>query len=228
MRFDSRKEGVYFSRCSIQRHAITRAGMPPLLPLLLILFFIVPLAAEAQRPKRQVPKRSLLTNEVLAEQDVYQFELGQGVNSIIRDSVQTNLYDPITIANLRRMKEEAGAQVNQDDIDPDLTRRVGEKALAIQSGRTLLNTIRNSDLRETYEAVKQSFESVRNSIRYSVQKEGGSYTVSKKRRGARLLELDVEFSPRRVLEPHLRIGDAVRFRYDYEERAPVLEYQVAF
>ncbi len=175
----------------------------------------------AQTPKRTVPKRSLVQDS-LVNDSTREFQFG------LRDSLYTELYDPLTIARLRRMQDEAKPQVGRDDYDADKTRDVAESAFAIQSGKTFVKVISKSDLRNVYQDVKRGFERVQSVFRYSVQSTGESMTFTRKRTGTRWLEFNVEFSPRTVLEPQLRIADVVRFRYDYSEQRPMLEYQFAF
>ena len=154
--------------------------------------------------------------------------LSLSMDRIISDSTNTHLYDPITLDNLTRMRDQAAPQVNDDDMNVSETQRVVEKALAIQSGKSAIDLFNKGDLRETYQAIRSSFRSIQDALRYSVQTSGSGYTVSRKGGGEKLLELNVEFNASHLLDPTVKIGKRFRVRYDREEKAPLLEFRVTF
>lgn len=147
---------------------------------------------------------------------------------ILNDTASTDLYDPITISTLRRLKEDAQPAWDGDDIDPEKTRRVVERAFAIQSGRNLSSTIEKSELKPLYQDIKDGLKEVQDTFRYSVQSNGDSLAVSRKKKGEKLLELNVELSLKQGLDPQFKLGENVRFRYDYSNQRPLLEYGFKF
>lgn len=190
--------------------------------LTLILVYLIapqpPLNAEA--PNR----KSLGLNETA----VSTTDLSTTLDRLIDSSTDTDLYDPMTISSLQRLKEDAQPEIHPDDLDPDRTRRVVEKAFAIQFGRSFSQLINRSELKPLYHQVQQSFKSVQDHFRYSLQSNSEGWTVSKRKVGKRLLELSLEFNVKQGVDPQLRIGESVRFRYDYIDQRPMLEYGFDF
>jgi hypothetical protein len=187
--------------------------------------FVLPVSANAQN---QPPTQKNLRETLGAQKPgTYDFTLDSAFD-ILNDTTNTDLYDPITISTLRRLKEDAQPAWNPEDIDPDLTRRVVERAFAIQSGRNLSNLINRSELQTTYKSIKQGLKSVQDTFRYSVQNTGNGVEVSKQKQGRKILELNMEFNLKQGLDPQIKIGESVRFRYDYTSKRPVLEYGFRF
>lgn len=158
----------------------------------------------------------------------YQFKLSNAVDRLVSLSADTDIYDPLTIATLRRMREEAQPSYNPRDIDPEKLRRVTERAFAIQSGKVISNTLYHSELRPEYRAFQETVRSIQSFFRYSVQTNGEQLSVGKKSKGRKLIELNVELSLRTGLDPQVRLGRDFRFRYDRSAKAPMLEYGFNF
>lgn len=159
--------------------------------------------------------------------DSYAFT-AESAFDILNDTASTDLYDPLTIQTLKRLKEDARPAWDGDDEDVDKTRRVVERALAIQSGRNISSTLEQSELRSTYRAIKQGLKNFQNNFRYSLQTTGKSMEVSKEKKGKKLLELNVELNLKQGLDPQLKMGEHLRFRYDYTSQRPLLEYGFRF
>lgn len=184
----------------------------------------------AEPGRRPIKKKMNTHFDILqnADSPIYDFRLGASIDKMLSQGSDTDLYDPMTIENLKRLKEEAQPQLNPDDIDPLRTRTVVEQALALQSGQSVINLIKTSDLRETYLAIKRGFLNFQDAVRYKVQRDSSGFQVSREKKGKSLIEFNVEFNAHTVLDPQLRIGEVVRFRYDYGDKAPVLEYHYQF
>ncbi|MDC0357342.1 hypothetical protein OAO01_00870 [Oligoflexia bacterium] len=186
---------------------------------------LLPISAYSQ--KRPV-KKNLNDSFESVDASTYDFSFTSAFDSIIGSSTDTDLYEPLTIGNLRRLKDRAQPAWNPDDIDPYRTRRVVEKAFAIQTGRNLNKLLIRSELRDVYREIKQGLVSFRNLFRYSLQTDGSSYQVSKKNVGKKLLELNLEFNAHQGVDPQIKIGELIRFRYDYVQKRPLLEYGFDF
>jgi hypothetical protein len=186
-------------------------------------------AAQAQPLRRPTNGKSLRGNGASAsDAALYGFNLSSAVDKVLTDSASTDLYDPMTIQVLKRLRDEAVPKINPLDVEPDLSRRVAEKALAIQSGRSISRLVHESEIRGVYLEVLDSLRGIQDMFRYSVQDTGEKITVTKKRKGERLVELSLEFNLKQGIDPQLRLGDNVRFRYDYLEQSPLLEYTLSF
>jgi hypothetical protein len=53
-------------------------------------------------------------------------------------------------------------------------------------------------------------------------------TISKTSKGTSLLELDLQFNASKGVDPQIKIGEFMRFRYDYVDKRPMLEYGLNF
>lgn len=153
-------------------------------------------------------------------------DLTATVDRLINFSTDTDLYDPLTVQRLRAMQEEAQPRTNSTDLDPELTRRVAERALAIQSGRTVAQVLEKSELRSAFRELRSQIRSFQDLFRYSLQQEPDGLTVSRQSTGKKLLELNVDLNLKNGLYPSIRIGDAVRFRLADDYRTPMLEYGI--
>lgn len=201
-----------------------------LLPILTSALVILPLLcatpADAQSNNAPVGKR--LRSATLPNDKSYNFNLGSTFDGIISETASTELYDPFTINNLKRLQDEAQPSWDPAGIDPDLTRHVAQRAFSIQAGRTLINTLRKSDVRHIYYGVVDSFSEFQNVFRFSVKNNGSSLSLGKKARGEKLMEFSVEFNLRQGPDPQLRFGPETRLHYDTRLQAPMLEYGFAF
>ncbi len=182
--------------------------------------------AHAQNSSSGIHRKSLDLNP--SASNPYEFSLGSTVDDILQDTSDTNLYDPITIGQLRLLKEDAQPSWEPDDIDPYKTRRVVQKAFAIQFGRSISRQIMQSDLRETYRYSLQAYKRLQEVFRYSLQSDGESLAVSRLPKGRKLLELNMEFNVKQGFDPQIRIGDSLRFRYDYVYDRTLLEFGFNF
>lgn len=193
-------------------------------------FFSDPMINSAwaqSKPKPIDPKR-LKDSLNAGEAAIYGFSLSSALDKIIADSANTDLYDPITIQSLRRLRDEAQPRYLLDDVDPELTRRVAEKALAIQSGRSLSSLLAGSELKSTYRQLLTSLDTLQNTFKYSLQDAGGDLKFSRVSKGKKLLELKLEFNLKQGVDPQVRLGNNFRLRYDYLDRTPMFEYGFSF
>ena len=182
------------------------------------------------QPRRDSPikKRKLDGSLQALEASTYDFSFSSQFDTILNNSADTDLSDPISIENLRRIKEDAQPPWNPEDIDPLRTRRAVEKAFALQTTSQVIRLLEKSDLRDTYHAIKRSYDKFRDAFRYSLQTDGDSVSVSKSEKGEKLLELNIEFSAKRGIDPRINLGESVRVRYDYTYDATLLEFEFSF
>jgi hypothetical protein len=176
----------------------------------------------------QANQKALITRMETSRGSVYEFSLNQEIDTLLEHSADTDLYDPITIAHLRAMQEDAEPPWKPDDADPYKTRHVVEKAFAIQSARTISRVLQKSELAPAYHAFLRGVKHVQDFCRYSVQDTGQEITVAKETRGAKLLEFNVQFSLKQGMDPQVRIGDSFRVRWDYTSNQTLLEYSLDF
>lgn len=138
------------------------------------------------------------------------------------------IYDPITISTLRRLKDEAQPPLEPDYVDPATTQKVVEKALAMQSIRNMSRLLQRSELRTLYRDIRESFRAVQDFFKLSVKDDGKSLVTSPSKKGEKLLEFSLELNAKRGFDPELRFSDSVRMRYDLQDGRPMLEYGVDF
>jgi hypothetical protein len=140
----------------------------------------------------------------------------------------TSAYHPLTLAHLRLLKEVAQPTLHPEDYDPDMTKIVVQKVLAIQSGRALSRLVEGSELRQTYRAAMTDIKALQNRFRYSLQSDGEGVAVSRQKLGRKLMELNLELNVRQGFDPQIHFGKDVRFRYDYLRQRAMLEYGFEF
>jgi hypothetical protein len=140
-----------------------------------------------------------------------------------------DIYDPLTISTLKRLRDEAIPPWDPYDIDPEETRHVAERALTIQSSRAFAELMNGSDLKPTFRAIKEAFKEFKDLFKLKVeQNHEGIQVNSSKSKGRPLLELSLEINPKQGFDPQIRFGESVRLRYDYIDQQPLLEYGVDF
>lgn len=182
-------------------------------------------AAHAAPP---FPNLKTLKSPSYLEASPYSPNFAGTFNSILESSVDSNLYDPLTIATLKRLREDAQPFYNPRDVDPDRTRRIGEKALAIQSGRSLAEVLDHSELQPVFFSIKQEMEGIKRLFGFSLQNVGHGYAVSRDPRGKKLVEFGIEFNLKRGIDPQIRLGEKFRLRYDFVDQRPIFEFATNF
>ncbi|MCB0332555.1 MAG: hypothetical protein KDD55_03585 [Bdellovibrionales bacterium] len=190
----------------------------------LLLLLTVSQHAHALPGKRQSPGKALYSSDLSDSNNVYSFDLNSSLDSLLITGSDTNLYDPLTIKTLTRLKEQSFPYWSGDsEPDPGRTRRIVEKAFTLESFRNLSQTIQKSELKDFYFALKQGLNTIRETFRFSLQRSGSEVFVSRQTKGEKLLELNVEFNASKGIDPQLAFGDHLRFRYDYIRQRPMLE-----
>jgi len=203
-----------------------RCTLPLLLCLSLVSVLVLGAVAHADDISRAPVGKSLQTGPSL--DTTYQLKLGSTLDRMLSETSTSDIHDPLTISSLKRLKEQALPSWNPNDIDPERTRGVAERALAIQTGRTINELLMNSELRSTYQAVRRAFTDLQDTFRYSVQQGDKGFKVSQGPKKSKLIEFNLEVNPKEGLDPQLRIGEHTRFRYDLSSQAPMLEYGFNF
>lgn len=214
------------SRYNAGAHSRLRFPVHTIATWLIVALIVFPYVVQADPLPRLPQGKNLQVSG--ADSHLYDFSLSSTFDRILGETASTELYDPFTIATLKRMQAEAAPTWDPAGIDPDLTRHVAERAFAIQAGRSFVTTLKKSDLRETYRDVVSGFTAFQDAVRFSVRNQGSGYSLSSKGPGKKLLEFNVEFNLRQGLDPQIRIGSNMRFRYDHAAKAPVLEYGFTF
>ncbi|MBX7144415.1 MAG: hypothetical protein K1X79_08205 [Oligoflexia bacterium] len=181
--------------------------------------------AQTRRPPDGKSLKGALGGEDVG---LYQFSFASTFDKIFTTSASTDLYDPITIQTLKTLRDEAIPRYNPEDVDAGLVRRVAEKALAIQSGRGFSRLVAGSELRGPYLGLMDELRAIQDIFRYSIQSTGEQVVLTRERKGKRLVELSLEFNLKQGVDPQIRFGDSVRFRYDYISKTPLLEYGFTF
>jgi hypothetical protein len=191
-------------------------------------FFCLLVALWVHQAHAQANERALITRMETSRGGVYEFSLNQELDTLLEHSADTDLYDPLTIARLRELQEDAEPPWKPDDVDPYKTRRVVEKAFAIQSARTISRVLQKSELAPAYRAFLRGVKSVQDFCRYSVQDTGEDITVAKETRGDKLLEFNMQFNLKQGVDPQIRVGDSFRLRWDYSASRTLFEYSLDF
>lgn len=190
----------------------------------------LPDVADAQPRKRiRISRLNNATRSLTnTRQTSYAVETGTGFDEFFVGSVDSTLFDSFTLMQLRGMKEEAQPSFNREDYDEDVLRYVVQKSFVIQSAGSITPVINRSDLRPAFQAIRRGLKQVTDTVRYSLQTDGNSLRVDNKPRGKKLLELELRITPKQGFDPQLRIGDYVRFRYDWREKTNLCEFGFDF
>ena len=195
-----------------------------LLVLIFLSFFAKESLSESRRGSRNGKK--VLVKSLGAFDDhanAYDFTFSSEIDKLLSNSADTNLYDPLTLMQLRVLREDAQPSYEPFDANPYETRRVVEKALAIQSTTTLVPVIKKSELGDTFRAIERSFKAFTDRFRYSLQDSPNGWTVSRENKGEKLFELNLRVNLSQGLDPQIRFGDNLRLRYDWMEKQSLLE-----
>lgn len=200
--------------------------------VLATLSFVVsaPSRAEAETGERATLGKTLtysLEPSSSALKDPYRLDLAGTLNRIVNFTADTNLFDPFTVAELERAASEASPRYDGWD-DADKLRQVTERAFGLTAAQNIVRALETSDLRPTYLALKDSMRTVQRSVNYSVQTNGDEIAVGRAVKGRKLVELEIEFNARRLIDPHIKIGKHLRVRYDPDNSGPMLEYEIRY
>lgn len=196
-----------------------------------ILFLILALTMAVESASAQVKRRAVSDRRVVRDlSDIFTPYSGirNELNSLAVNPSETYLYDPLELAELRRLKDRAQPDLRIEEPDGAETRRISEKALSMQTARSFVKLLQGSDLKDGYEAFQESLKSLNDTFRYSLQDNGSGLVVSKGNKGKKLVEFKLEFNLRHGAEPNLAIGDSFRLRYDMKSHGPVAEYALNF
>jgi hypothetical protein len=178
------------------------------------------------RPPGKSLSRGGSSSSVQAE-DPFRFDLDSAVE-VLSDSTEIDLYDPLTLATLKRLKADATPPYDPYDIDPVRTRHVVEKALAIQAGKTMANLLRTSDLRDFHRLVLKNLDFLQGLLTFSVSRGHDGLNAGHTPDGESLFAFNLRMSVRDGFDPQIRLSDSLRFRYDLGERQTLLEYGIGF
>jgi len=198
-----------------------------------LLFFLVNLLFSfSQNLLAQGPNKKIYSSREASGSGTYDFSFQSSLDTFISENYDSSKYDPITISQMARLKQQAvpywHPENYNDDYDVDITKRVTEKALVIQSAHHISGLLSHSELQQTFHAMQRWFKSVKDQFNYSVQTNGEGYNISRSVHGEKLLELDIEFNLKQGVDPQIRVGKYMRFRYDYTYNVTFLEYTLNF
>lgn len=185
------------------------------------------LLAEAKAERNKNP-RSPNTRALIDNSDSYDYSASDALGGIIENSANTDLYDPITLGELRILKERAQPSTSKDDIDPDEIRYIGEKALAIQSSTTLLPLIRNSEIGFALSSLESGYLYISQFFRVKLNHTGERLIISREDDSLTLIELNIKMSISNGLDPQLRLSENIRMRYDWKKAIGFIEYAEDF
>jgi hypothetical protein len=179
----------------------------------------------------QIKRRAVAEKRVVREfSDIFNpaFDLRAELDTLVVNPTDIYLYDRLEIAELRRLKDIAAPRSDLEEPEYAELRRVTERALSMQTARSVVRLLQSSDVRYEYEAFQRGLKRLNDSFRYSVQNNGERLVFSKANKGRKLVEFKLEFNLRHGAEPNMTIGDNFRLRYDMQHRGPVAEYAFNF
>jgi len=183
-------------------------------------------SAQAE-PKRKRLKISRSYNST--SQNINDYSLSDSIGEILSGSAETDLYDPLSLIQLQRLRDRALPWwEGPDAIDDNEARKVVEKALAIQSTTNFLALLSRSDIRYEYKDVSRGFKFFSSYFRYALQDTGESYIVSRENKGKNLVDIGLKLSLNKGADPQVHLGDDLRLRYDWTEQETLLEYGFNF
>lgn len=198
------------------------------LSLLLLISFLTISTAEAQGKKKRLKiskGRSFRTSQV----NINDASFSDSLSNILSDSVDTGLYDPVSILRLQTLRERANPWWEREDFyDEDETQRIVEKALAIQTSTTFFSLLKRSDIRNEYRLAEREFRTFTERFKYSLKDTGNGYSLSQEQKGEELFALSLKFSVNQGADPQINISDSCRIRYDWAEQQTMLEFGMNF
>ncbi|RIL08336.1 MAG: hypothetical protein DCC75_09190 [Proteobacteria bacterium] len=182
-------------------------------------------AASPKRVKRRLtPHNTIEALDPKGSLPTLEFGINEVVSSYERDVLDR------TISNsyLNKLYEESLPSELDRDFDYEKNRHLANRVLAIKSAESLSSLMKRSDLAPLYRSIKQGLGKVRDQLRFSLQDDGDDWIVSSNKRGKKLFEFGLELDARTGFEPQMRVGENIRFRYDYLERRSLVEYGISF
>ena len=176
---------------------------------------------------QEINKRGLSSSDS-SRTGGYEQSFSTTLGTLIREKGGRNEYHPLTIKELKNLRENVEPFWSKEEADPERVDRATQKAFAIQGAHHFSYLIKTSDLRFVYRDIQDSMRSIKDFFKYSVQTDGDSMSLSREEKGEKILELDLEFNLKQGVDPQIRIGQHMRFRYDYTYDGTFLEYAVDF
>jgi hypothetical protein len=153
------------------------------------------------------------------------FTFNSTLDELIDDS---STYDPHTLWVMESMTDITQPFWDPYDVDYSRNNRAVTKVATIQGGRSLSALIKGSELKSTFDSLKRGLDDVKSVFNYSIQSDGKNTYLSKDKKGTKILELSMEFNLSQGMDPNIKIGDHVRFRYDYVNSRPLIEFGINF
>ncbi len=194
------------------------------LTLIIVSVFLCSKLSQAQPSGRPIfDKKNVNSSSNGSLQSSY--NLNTTFDELIDDS---NTYDPRTLWIMKSLTDITQPFWDPMDVDFKRNDRAVEKAFTMQSGRHLSMLVKGSELKSTFEYLKRSMQDVKSYFNYSIQSDGDKTYVSKDKKGKKLLELSMEFNISQGLDPNIKLGQHLRFRYDYVNKRPLLEFGANF
>ncbi len=196
-----------------------------------LLLFSAILLAATNLCAQPSPRPALGKRTINSSSGSYMAGSSLDLNTTFDDLVENKgqkSYDPGTLWIMQGLKDITQPFWDPLDVDYERNDRAVEKAFTIQAGRAASQLVNNSELKPTFIYLKQQLSELKSIFNYSLQDSGNGLTVSNGKKGKKLLELSMEFNLSQGLDPNIRLGEHLRFRYDYVNRRPLLEYGINF
>ena len=168
-------------------------------------------------------KKGINSETELSNQSNYTFN--STIDEIMDDS---NTFDPRSTWIMKSLTDITQPFWNPEDVDYKRNNRAVMKASTILGGKQASVLISGSELKGTFRDIKQGLNEFKAIFNYSIQSDGTHTYLSKDQKGDKLLELSMEINLSQGLDPNIKLGDHVRFRYDYVNKTPLLEFGLSF
>jgi hypothetical protein len=135
------------------------------------------------------------------------------------------VFDGYFMDNLRRLAVEANPTDSVHDFDEDRASHVAKRALAARLTDSVQRTALQSEFKDEYRSIIRGFASIKRALAYGVHRDaqGVTFGRSSKRKGKKILELQVEPSARTLFSPQLKVGEMSRLRYDTDNQGFIFE-----
>lgn len=160
------------------------------------------------------------------------YSIRDSFQSIISEATNTNLYDSLSISQLQFEKERAQPRNSPEDLDPEKSRSLVEKAFGYQLTKATLPILRNSQIRQSYRLVEETYFDLRSLLSLGLATDGQdlsfNHSAAKKPNNYEIFKFNLTMSPQNGLEPQLNLGEDFRLRYDLNEQAAHFECQFNF
>jgi hypothetical protein len=153
---------------------------------------------------------------------------GFNFNDLFSETVQSNILEEDLVINTDSLNDTQSVTGVNYFLNVQDEERYAQKLIAVQSTRSILSILRNSDIRYEYQDLESGIKNLTNLLSYSVFRTTKGLEVGTNKRGQEVVKLNLRFGLNRGADPQINFGDYCRVRYDWTKSSAMLEYGFNF